>query len=348
MWNDLSMTERAKYIGLAVQSGITNPSIIRSRYNSFARGGYTKWKEAIQNYKGIQIDGDDTYDYVSFYNDDPDRAWDMLNKDSKSHFVDTYKTAKHPSFSVESKYSSSPDNLLNINKYNPLGITGGTWKDNDHTYQLSEDQFNIDWDTDRTYDYFKEAESNPVYIQAPDGANYLRSITVTPKSNKFEGGGRKYRVQGTQGTNYGEFNTKEEAEQYIANNNMEQYFEETLPEFTVTAKAPSQSIADKVGQFINDEILLNKDNIRVRNAPKIGEPGINIPEKYYNPLTLHNFSDKQIDEVNRRLEKNPAYFVLPDNGRYSHISLDSNVDGYVSPFDNADEMFVVGKRIKKK
>jgi hypothetical protein len=256
MWDDLSMTERAKYIGLAVQSGITNPSIIRSRYNSFARGGYTKWKEAIQRHKGIQIDGDDTYDYVSFYNDDPDRAWDMLNKDSKSHFVDTYKTAKHPSFSVESKYSSSPDNLLNINKYNPLGITGGTWRDNDYTYQLSEDQVNTDWDTDRTYDYFEKAEPHPMSIMSPDGANYLRSITVTPKSNRFDGGGRKYRVQGTQGTNYGEFDTKEAAQQYIANNNMEQYFEETLPEFTVTA--PTQGNAPNIFKEDYDALLGSK------------------------------------------------------------------------------------------
>jgi hypothetical protein len=205
MWDDLSMTERAKYIGLAVQSGITDPSIIRSRYNSFARGGYTKWKEAIQRHKGIQIDGDDTYDYVSFYNDDPDRAWDMLNKDSKSHFVDDYKTVKHPSFSVESKYSSSPDNLLNINKYNPLGITGGTWRDNGYTYQLSEDQVNTDWDTDRTYDYFEEAEPHPMSIMSPDGANYLRSITVTPKKNKFgEGGDEDTNRFITTGNEYGD------------------------------------------------------------------------------------------------------------------------------------------------
>lgn len=61
---------------------------------------------------------------------------------------------------------------------------------------------------------------------------------------------------------------------------------------------------------------------------------------------LHDFNNKQQEEVNKRLQEHPAYFVLPDNGRYSHISLDSNVDSYLSPFDNAGEMFVIGKKIK--
>lgn len=42
MWSDLSMAERAHIIALGVQSGITDLNSIRKRYNSFARGGYTK------------------------------------------------------------------------------------------------------------------------------------------------------------------------------------------------------------------------------------------------------------------------------------------------------------------
>lgn len=45
MWNKLSMADKAKYISLAVQSGVTDIGHIRDTYNSYARGGYTKWKE---------------------------------------------------------------------------------------------------------------------------------------------------------------------------------------------------------------------------------------------------------------------------------------------------------------
>ena len=48
MWNDLSMKDRARYIQMGISSGITDLNHIRSVYNSYARGGYTKWKEQIK------------------------------------------------------------------------------------------------------------------------------------------------------------------------------------------------------------------------------------------------------------------------------------------------------------
>ena len=54
MWNDLSMAERAKYIKLGVQSGITNLNTIRRSYNSFARGGYTKLEEDTKDKKFLE------------------------------------------------------------------------------------------------------------------------------------------------------------------------------------------------------------------------------------------------------------------------------------------------------
>lgn len=174
-WSDLLMTERARIIALGVQSGITNLNDIRKGYNSFARGGYTKWKEKIKEHKGIDIDNDPTYDYEGFYNSDPDRAWDMMNKGSDAHFIDEYKTAIHPSFSNQSIYSG------HVNKFNPKGIVGGTWID-DNNYQLSQSQFDSDWDTDVTLDYFNQAEDSPVNLYAPDGATVLKGITVTPQS----------------------------------------------------------------------------------------------------------------------------------------------------------------------
>lgn len=155
-------------------NGITSLNSVRKKYNSFARGGYTKWKEKIREYKGINIDNDPTYNYEEFYNSNPDRAWDMINRGSNTHFVDDYKTVLHPSFSNQSIYSGHK------NKFNPRGITGGTWIDNNN-YQLSQSQFNNNWDTDATLDYFNQAENSPINLYAPDGSTILRSITVTPQ-----------------------------------------------------------------------------------------------------------------------------------------------------------------------
>lgn len=38
-WNDLSMADRAKYIGMAVANGVTDINNIKSTYNSYAEGG---------------------------------------------------------------------------------------------------------------------------------------------------------------------------------------------------------------------------------------------------------------------------------------------------------------------
>lgn len=175
MWNKLSMADKANIIKLGVESGITDLNIIRKQYNSFARGGYTKWKDEIQRYKGINIDEDNTYDYEGFYNSNPDRAWSMLNEKSDAHFTDEFKTALHPSFSDESIYSGS------VNKFNPKGIKGGHWYGNSN-YVLSEDQFNNDWDTDETIDYWSREPDVPI-LHAPNGSRILHSVTVTPQSS---------------------------------------------------------------------------------------------------------------------------------------------------------------------
>ena len=38
-WNDLSMADRAAYIKLGVENGITDLNVIRGIYNKYANGG---------------------------------------------------------------------------------------------------------------------------------------------------------------------------------------------------------------------------------------------------------------------------------------------------------------------
>ena len=125
------------------------------------------------------------------------------------------------------------------NQFNPEGIIGDTWID-DNNYQLSPSQFDNDWDTDATLDYFNSAEDSPVNLYAPNGATVLKGITVTP--NKFGGGGVKknYRIarlnsSGKPVIDYSipAFNSKQEIDSYMKNNNLEQIFVENLPELVV-------------------------------------------------------------------------------------------------------------------
>lgn len=125
------------------------------------------------------------------------------------------------------------------NQFNPEDIVGNTLID-DNNYQLSPSQFNSDWDTDATIDYFNSAENSPVNLYTPSGVSMLKGITVTP-NNKFGGGGKKnYRIarlnsSGKPVIDYSipAFNSEEEIDSYMKNNNLEQIFVEELPELVV-------------------------------------------------------------------------------------------------------------------
>lgn len=173
-WNDLSMIERAKYIQLGVDSGITDLAQIKQAYND---NGYNKWKREIKRYKKVDPDNDPTYDYKSYYKDNTEEAWRMLEGDPKVHFTDRYKTSKHETFSNESQYSGYK------NRYNPLGIKGGSWGDN--TFILSEDQINNNWDTDATLEYLRN--NDPGYtLYSPNGGIVIPSVQIT---NNYSTGG---------------------------------------------------------------------------------------------------------------------------------------------------------------
>lgn len=85
-------------------------------------------------------------------------------------------------------------------------------------------------------------EDSPVNLYAPGGLIMPKGITVTP-NNKFGGGGKvrkKYRIARLNNSgkpvidyNIPAFNSEEEIDSYIKNNNLEQVFAEELPELVV-------------------------------------------------------------------------------------------------------------------
>lgn len=87
--------------------------------NLHFKGGKDKrsfddWANKASIYKGIRIKGDPTYDYKGWYNEDPNRAYALLNDDPNAHFDDKWKTPYHPTFSDQSVYSNAKH-------------PGGTW-----------------------------------------------------------------------------------------------------------------------------------------------------------------------------------------------------------------------------
>lgn len=186
MWQDLSFADRNKVLKLGVDNGITSPSLIKHLYNINADGGYLRWKKEIAKYKHLDIDNDKTYNYQAFFEEDPQRAWDMLKKDSKAHFTDKFKTVWHPTFSDESMYSGQKS------EYNPQGLVGGHWDGN--TFKMSDSLYKSPVSMDERQQYLINNESNgasllesdgslPVYDGIPWGG-VLPEVTVSPQYAK--------------------------------------------------------------------------------------------------------------------------------------------------------------------
>ena len=199
MWEDLSFKDRSKLIELGASQGILDLSTIKHLYNINADGGYLKWKKEIEKHKGINIDNDRTYNYQAFFEEDPQRAWDMLKKDSKAHFTDKYKTVWHPTFSDESVYSGHKS------KYNPQGLVGGHWEGN--TFRMSDSLYDSPVSMDERQQYLINNEPNgasllesngtlPVYDGIPWGG-VLPEVTITPQ---YSAGGSIHIAKNKRGT----------------------------------------------------------------------------------------------------------------------------------------------------
>ena len=198
-WNDLTMSQRAEVIQMAVKNGMRDLNQIKSFYDEsigssreYKRGGYLDWKEKASRYKHLNIDNDRTYDYEGWYNENPRRAWDFLNDSPDAHFDDKYKTVYHPTFSTQSKYSGIIDS-----KFNPQGLIGGTWSEDNHTFTMSPDGYRGPVSMDERKAYLENAEDNGVQLREADGSlpvydniiwgGILPNVTVKPR--RFAMGG---------------------------------------------------------------------------------------------------------------------------------------------------------------
>lgn len=124
---------------------------------------YDQWANAMSRKWGISRDEFNAhpYDYAQYYKDNYDEAWEHVNNKLApyQHFPDRYKTAQHPTFSDESDYSDK------FGIYNPSGIRGGHWADDDK-YVFDKDQINYKWPIDKTAEYVSQEN---VKLYTPHG-----------------------------------------------------------------------------------------------------------------------------------------------------------------------------------
>lgn len=202
----LSMPAQAEMIRVAVNRGIHNLKDIRDAYNEYAEGGsminnkegYDEWKRRIEEYKGILIDEDNTYDYEGFYNKYPDAAWSMLNDNPEAHFTDEFKTVYHPTFSAASENNEgSIYSGVRHPIFNPDGIKGGTWSPDYSRFIMSDGLYRSPVSMDERKEYLENAEDNGVQLIESDGSlpvydgipwgGVLPSVTVQGNKRSYGG-----------------------------------------------------------------------------------------------------------------------------------------------------------------
>lgn len=183
IWSNMSPGDQGRILKMAGDNNISSLDaalpIFRGYLgplNTHADGGplgYNAWKRAIEKQKGIKVSEDNTYDYESFYADNPAAAWAMLGENPNSHFTDNYKTVYHPTFSTQINYSGF------VNSHNPQGLRGGTWNEKGDTYTMSSDLYNGPVSMDDRINYLIDSEDNGVVLREADGSlPYMGNDTV--------------------------------------------------------------------------------------------------------------------------------------------------------------------------
>lgn len=135
-------------------------------YDYMEKLAANKAKEWKQGYDQTLLEmlNDNTYNYRAMY--------DKYGGDDTSHeghFTDEFKTSYHPTFSNQSMYSGAKS------QYNPTGVTGGSWSDNDSVYHIGDRWGSPGFNAFKTRDYLDVAEENPVLMRYRKGKSETKS-----------------------------------------------------------------------------------------------------------------------------------------------------------------------------
>lgn len=187
MWTDLSMKDKSDLMSLFLKQGISSLSDMKRVYDGLSdTRSYKDWKEKIKNYKNIDIDRDNSYDYLGFYNENPERAYELLKQNPKTHFTDKYKTPIHETFSDESIYSNNT-------------TKGGHWvihPNNVEEFQHSDYTMEHPYETNRYLE-----ENNPNAFATYKGGVVLNPAIITADRKRIYDG-TKDTKENTQSSKY--------------------------------------------------------------------------------------------------------------------------------------------------
>ena len=127
-WSDLSMAERAKYIKLGIQSGITDLSIIRGTYNKLAKGGPTKKQYRVGH---LNDQGQVVVDYnAPAFNSEEEIDSYIKNNNLQQVFVEKLPelVVKHPDLIAKEKEQEDNWTYRNKERYARIREHSG-WSD---------------------------------------------------------------------------------------------------------------------------------------------------------------------------------------------------------------------------
>lgn len=223
-WNNLSMKDKASYIRMGVENGITDLDTIREVYNKFAEGGSLNVndnpeKRIYDHNKGIYyVEGQDTpnnlkysldeftQEQINEINSKYNKGWKTdkkgnvvfnkytgapLNADLKKSFANKeayeHYTQKEPT-PVGTKFKSNPSIVKAENMFKT--VVGAMQRDSISARQANQGLDNIrdEINTDRVLDYLGlDLHYNRGATKVMyDGAYQLPSVTVTPNGNYTE------------------------------------------------------------------------------------------------------------------------------------------------------------------
>ncbi len=158
-WNDLSMAERANYIKLAVENGITDLPHIRAIYNSYAEGGDFSAGAMVnalyESASEVETLGEPSHHY-DFTQSEEWADAHVYFPDERGHRDDRVKKPAHPTHPSR-----------------------GIWND------MNEFQLTDKGMEDPNYIMFgmADGDQDPQAIMTYNGGIVLPEITVTPKGN---------------------------------------------------------------------------------------------------------------------------------------------------------------------
>lgn len=94
-----------------------------STMENVAKENWEKWGDVSEDAALTRILNANDYDYRGYYNKYP-----KSKANADTHWTDEFKTVYHPTFSEQSIYSGKKS------KFNPEGLKGGSWGENDKFY----------------------------------------------------------------------------------------------------------------------------------------------------------------------------------------------------------------------